>query len=109
MRRESNFSGRNADEYTTQVLVQAGIKLTPERIQWLEKERGTCRIAARRCRQTARVQVAAGTPEADVDAPTVKLHRKRGRPRIHPLPDPNAPRRGPGRPRKQSVPDAHDP
>ena len=36
------------------------------------------------------------------DAAKVKIKRPRGRPRIHPLPDPNIPKRGRGRPRKIS-------
>ena len=35
---------------------------------------------------------------------TKPTHRPRGRPRVHPLPDPDEPRRGRGRPRKDGSP-----
>ena len=40
---------------------------------------------------------APAVPAADAPAPVAK---KRGRPRIHPVKDPNAPKKKPGRPKK---------
>lgn len=38
-----------------------------------------------------------------------EVKRGRGRPRIHPLPDPNEPKRGRGRPRVKPLPDPNAP
>lgn len=52
---------------------------------------------------------APSTSSAPAAAPEQPIKRKPGRPRIHPLPDPNAPKRKPGRPRIHPLPDPNAP